>query len=510
MATNSYDSDKTYIEVLVSIAAVIDKHMRNPTMLQDDLETASKPSPYMTDKQKLLDAIANLLPRHPKERIALAVRSEGIQIFVTSSDDTCDPLELHAYLSGLWVILRDVAQFRQAFSLYLHERKRRLDNAGDTETKVVDEKNDERTAQFAKEGRVLYVKLGDRVYARCRGRLNHEIKRQWEDFQSCLSFLRKKASDMEAEHRATVLQIADDLSKYLSAILDGEMIQDATGRTLGLYTMIAHIYLLQKKTEFKELVAPLLVEYRNSESVLHSFVLEIPNITRNTNNLDSGFDLGVYLTRVGAINASLEAVCISTKHSDNRYLFWREFSITVTPPRYQAPASLPTTPAEWTAFLERYSDHKNLRFLHPEEIVRLLLEAYPHGASRAPIPARCHSELELFAYLYDEGIAQEMAKPPDRMEEEDLYIATSHQPCFACIWYFAVVRWDLRKYRLPELDTRYDFNRSTFPWQIPEGKFESEHYVKYLFKGELARRLSSRFKEYGIAVDVPTKGWSCR
>ncbi|KAJ3516337.1 hypothetical protein NLJ89_g1176 [Agrocybe chaxingu] len=475
MAANA--SDKAFIEILVSIAAVIDKHMRSPTMLLDDLETASTPSPYMTTQQKLLDAVANLLPRHPKERIALAVRTDKLQIFITSSDDTCDQRELNAYLSGLWVVLKHVAQFHCAFLFHLRDRQRRLKNAGDTESKIVDEKSDERTAQFAKEGRDLYAKLGELVYTRCRGRLVHEIKRRWNNFQSCLSFLRTKASDMGAEHRATVLQIVDDLAKYLSAILDGKAIQDATGRTLSLYTTIAHIYLWQKKTDFKELVVPLSAEYRNI----------------------SGFDLCVYLTRVGAINASLEAACISTRQSTIRNLFSREFSITVTPPRYQTPASLPTTSAAWTAFLERYADREDIRFLHPKEIVRLLLEAYPPATSPVPAPARCHSELELFAYLYDEGIAQGMVNPPSG-EEEDLYIATSHRPCFACIWYFGVVRWDLFKYRLPELDTRYDYNRSTFPWQIPEGKLESEHYVKYLFKGDLARRLSSRFTEYGIAV----------
>ncbi|KAJ3516330.1 hypothetical protein NLJ89_g1182 [Agrocybe chaxingu] len=472
-------TNKAYIEVLVSIAAVIDKHMRSPTMLQDDLETASKSSSRMTDKEKLLNAVANLLPRHPKERIALAARTDRTHIFITSSDDTCNLLELRPYLSGLWVILRDVAQFHHAFFLYLRERKRRLDNAGDTESKVVDEKNDERVARFAKEGRDLYGKLGELVYARCRGRMDHEIKRRWKDFQNCLSFLRK-ASDMETEARSTVIGIADELERHVSAILDGKIIQGPSGRPLGLYTLVAQLYLMQKKAEFKQHVTPLSVQYRN----------------------ESGFDLCVYLNRVGAINSSLEAACISTKHSDIRNLFSREFTVTVTPPRYQTPASLPTTSAEWTAFLERYADREYIRFLHPEEIVRLLLEAYPPATSPVSAPARCHSELELFAYLYDEGIAQEMAKPPDGGEKEDLYIATSHRPCFACIWYFAVVRWDLRKYRLPELDTRYDFNRSTFPWQIPEGKLESERNVKYLFKGDLTGRLSSRFTEYGIAVPV--------
>ncbi|CAA7262266.1 unnamed protein product [Cyclocybe aegerita] len=262
MAANA--SDKAFIEILVSIAAVIDKHMRSPTMLLDDLETASTPSPYMTTKQKLLDAVANLLPRHPKERIALAIRTDRLQIFITSSDDTCDQCELNTYLLGLWVILKHVAQFHYVFLFHLRDWQQQLKNAGDTENKIVDEKSDKRTAQFAKEGRDLYAKLGELVYTRCRGRLVHKIKRRWNNFQSCLSFLRTKVSDMGVAHRATVLQIIDDLAKYLSTILDGKTIQDATGHTLSLYTMIAHIYLWQKKADFKELVIPLSVEYRNT------------------------------------------------------------------------------------------------------------------------------------------------------------------------------------------------------------------------------------------------------
>ncbi|CAA7265414.1 unnamed protein product [Cyclocybe aegerita] len=281
--TTNMETD-TYDEVLVSIAAVINRHMLSLTMLQDDLEIASQqPLPSMTAKQKLLAAVANLLPRYPKERIALTA------------------------------------------------------------------------------------------------------------------------------------------------------------------------YLMQREANLKQLVVPLLLEYRN----------------------ESGFDLRVYLSRVGAITMlrSNRHACqpgIPTFATSSGADSLR-FSVIVSPHIIKPPLPCPS----------------------PEEIG-------PHFRTmHDATPVRCaHSELELFANLYDNGIAQKVASLRYG-EEEDLYIATSDRPCFACIHYFALVRRNLNKYRLLELRTRHDFKRAIFPWQIPQGELERKYDVKYLFKEELAARLSSRFKKAG-------------
>ncbi|KAJ3516336.1 hypothetical protein NLJ89_g1177 [Agrocybe chaxingu] len=480
MATSGYLENAE--EILSAIASAIDRNQRNSNLLSDIIDTACKPvSPHLPAQQKVLLAIADLLPQHLDERVALTAHLDNrVRLFVCSSHPSCDNPGLATYVSGLWTTLNEFVQHRKSSRRHFTTKKRALEAAGDSKTKVVGDRDDERGSELLREERALQDKFADHVYGRCEGRVRHEIIRRREQFKEFLSFLDLKMTGMGPERSATIKRMSSNLNRYLEAIANGTpVIEEGTGKTLTLYYIVAFLDRIRRKEDFKKLMIPLSIDFRNETS----------------------FDLSFYLHKIVRINESIKLACIEAPRTGFSELLQLEFTITLCPPVYQTPISLPGTPQEWKNFLRKFEKPFGMRFVDMDNIVDMLLRTYTPAQSDSR-PIRYHTEIELLTYLYQtkvlENIAANAPAKKDPNSDEDLFIATSHQPCLACSHY--IEHLGGKKHGMPSLGSRSDGYRYAFPWQAPGGGLENTYRVKRAFSDEMTRNICFRLKKYGVLV----------
>ncbi|KAJ3516328.1 hypothetical protein NLJ89_g1180 [Agrocybe chaxingu] len=452
---NAYENN--YAEILSSIAAVIDGKLCNWEVLQKNVECASQHPPDTArdcppSKANVLAAIANILPRCAEERLALTAQlnAGSVEFIITSSDDACNPSEVEAYLSRVWEILKEIARGNRKANAYFNSRKKKLEQLGDTESKVVDPENDENALAIAKGEFALRCNLGAQVYRRCEDRLKHTIDRRWDQFQKCLFFLKQKCPDMEVKGQAIAQKFITNLEDKLSAmkvILAGSVNQQDSTRRPGLYQLLTQVSLLQKESDFKRLIVPLARQYWTDKK---------------------DFDLVLYLHKVGRINSSINWACEAPRNGFFSRIFELGFTIIVTPPAYQTPTALPTTGAQWNDILVDFASRRKIQFLDIDKIISHLLDAILR-------------------------ITQQIIEA-----REDLYLATSHQPCFACACYVWVLNDEINKFGIPPIELQANLNRCVFPWKLSQGRYEERSWMKEKFADELGRRLVDQWVQYGV------------
>ncbi|CAA7262270.1 unnamed protein product [Cyclocybe aegerita] len=389
---NVYENN--YAEILSSIGAVIDGKFSNWEMLQKNIKHASQHPPDTArdckpSKANVLAAIANILPQCSEERVALTIRlnSGSVEFIITSSDDACNSSEVEAYLSQIWEILKEIAQGNRKANAYFSSRKKKLEQLGDAESKVIDPENDENALAIAKEEFALRCNLGAQVYSHCGDQLKQTIDCRWDQLQKCLLFLKQKCPEMEVKDQAIAQKFITNLEDKLSAmkaILAGSVNQQDSTCRPRLYQLLAQVSLLQKESDFKCLIVPLARQYW-------------------TDKKDS--DLVLYLHKVGRINSCINWACEAPRNGLFSCIFELGFTIIVTPPAYQPPTALPMTGAQWNDILVDFASRRKIQFLDIDKIISHLLDAYPHSQSVGN--TQCHTEVELLKYLYEHGIAQQ-------------------------------------------------------------------------------------------------------